>query len=65
MNKNVEVILASAIGLFAMVGALALRKILKDKSYNEDYTDTHSLFSEKSDPKLVEHGDGIEINAFI
>ncbi|MGX9986662.1 hypothetical protein [Soonwooa purpurea] len=65
MNKNVEVILASAIGLFAVVGALAIRKVFKDKTYVKDYTDSHRLFSKKSENQLVEHGDGIEINAFI
>ncbi|SKB99610.1 hypothetical protein SAMN05660477_02273 [Soonwooa buanensis] len=65
MNKNVEVLLAGALGLFAIVGALAVRKVLKEKSYSADYTDTHKLFSKKFKNQFTEHGDGIEINALL
>ncbi|MGL6038978.1 hypothetical protein [Soonwooa sp.] len=65
MNKNVEVLLAGALGLFAIVGAFAVRKVLKEKSYITDYTDTHRLFSKQFKNQFTEHGDGIEINALL
>lgn len=65
MKNNVEVLLAGTLGLFAIVGMLAIRKVLKDKSYSCDYTDTHKLFGKKSIPEFIEHGDGIEINALM
>lgn len=65
MKNNVEVFLAGTLGLFAIVGVIAIRKVLKNKSYSCDYTDTHRLFGKKSAAKSTEHGDGIEINALM
>lgn len=65
MNKNVEVLIAGTLGLFAIVGVIAIRKVLKDKSYASDYMDTHRLFGKKSNQEFTEHGDGIEINALM
>lgn len=65
MKNNVEVLLAGTLGFFAIVGVLAIRKVLKDKSYSCDYTDTHRLFGRKSAAKYTEHGDGIEINSLL
>lgn len=64
MNKNIEVIIAGALGLFAMVGIVAVRKIIKERTYNSEYADTHKLFAKKSS-NFTEHGDGIEINAML
>lgn len=65
MKKNAEVLIAGTLGLFAIVGVIAIRKVLKDKSYCSDYTDMHRLFSRKSSNNFTEHGDGIEINALM
>jgi len=65
MKKNVEVLLAGTLGLCAIVGVIAIRKVLKNRSYACDYTDTHRLFGKKHTQEFTEHADGIEINALL
>ena len=62
MKKEVGVLLASGVGLLAVLSFLSVKKILskKHKKYNEYYSDYHRHFDKRGD----EEDHGIEFYAF-
>ena len=65
MKKSLDVLLAGSVGIATVLGVIALRKILKDKTYQAEYTDTHNIFIKNNKKGFSNHGDGIEIHAMM
>ena len=65
MKKSTEIIVAGFLGTAAVFGLIALGNFLKNKEYQQDYSDHHKLFGTKADQNPVENNDSIEINAYL
>jgi len=64
MKRNIEIIFAGLFGTAAVLSAIAVRKYLKNRIYNSDYSDHHLLFSSPRKP-YTGSGDGIELEAYL
>lgn len=65
MNRNLEIIFAGIFGTTAVLSAILVRKYLKNKVYNSDYSDHHLLFGNSKRKHYASPNDGIELDAFL
>lgn len=61
MKKETTILMAGSLGLFAVLGFLALKKFLNNKKYKLSYEDYHRHFESLQDDQTED--DGIEYYA--